>query len=239
MRLKHRNIIEIINFFEMNGTAYIVMPYEYGMTLSRYISNEKNATEAEIISIIEGIFQAVQMFHDNNIIHLDLKPGNIWLRPNKEALILDFGTARIIDDPVKSKQPPMHTPGYAAPEQHREFFQPQRVGVWTDYYGLGTTLYALIERGTPKPSPQFLLNNNCIKMIEERKGQFSEKLLSLVEYLTQPDWDKRKKINLKEVINQLKRIKPIQQTENFTDMLYRQMNIGESIFYENHPEYKK
>jgi len=239
MRLKHRNIIEIINFFEMNNTAYIVMPYEYGMTLSRYISNEKNATEGEIISIIEGIFQAVQMFHDNNIIHLDLKPGNIWLRPNKEALILDFGTARIIDDPVKSKQPPMHTPGYAAPEQHREFFQPQRVGVWTDYYGLGTTLYALIERGTPKPSPQFLLNNNCITMTEERKGQFSEKLLSLVEYLTQPDWDKRKKINLKEVINQLKRIKPIPQTENFTDMLYQKMNVAENIFFEEHPEYKK
>jgi len=239
MRLKHRNIIEIINFFEMNGTAYIVMPYEYGMTLSRYISNEKNATEGEIISIIEGIFQAVQMFHENNIIHLDLKPGNIWLRPNKEALILDFGTARIIDDPVKSKQPPMHTPGYAAPEQHREFFQPQRVGVWTDYYGLGTTLYALIERETPKPSPQFLLNNNCITMVDERKGQFSEKLLSLVEYLTQPDWDKRKKINLKEVINQLKKIKPIQQTENFTDVFYRKMNIAENVFFEQHPEYKK
>lgn len=239
MRLKHRNIIEIINFFEMNGTAYIVMPYEYGMTLSRYISNEKNATEGEIISIIEGIFQAVQMFHENNIIHLDLKPGNIWLRPNKEALILDFGTARIIDDPVKSKQPPMHTPGYAAPEQHREFFQPQRVGVWTDYYGLGTTLYALIERGTPKPSPQYLLNNNCITMIDERKGQFSEKLLSLVEYLTQPDWDKRKKINLKEVINQLKKIKPIQQTEYFTEVFYRKMNIAENVFFEQHPEYKK
>ena len=239
MRLKHRNIIEIINFFEMNGTAYIVMPYEYGMTLSRYISNEKNATEGEIISIIEGIFQAVQMFHENNIIHLDLKPGNIWLRPNKEALILDFGTARIIDDPVKSKQPPMHTPGYAAPEQHRELFQPQRVGVWTDYYGLGTTLYALIERETPKPSPQFLLNNNCITMVDERKGQFSEKLLSLVEYLTQPDWDKRKKINLKEVINQLKKIKPIQQTENFTDVFYRKMNIAENVFFEQHPEYKK
>lgn len=236
MRLKHRNIIEIINFFEMNGTAYIVMPYEYGMTLSKYISTEKNATEGEIISIIEGIFQAVQMFHDNNIIHLDLKPGNIWLRPNKEALILDFGTARIIDDPVKSKQPPMHTPGYAAPEQHREFFQPQRVGVWTDYYGLGTTLYALIERGTPKASPNFLLNNTSLTLVEERKGQFSEKILKLVEYLTQPDWDKRKKINLKDVIMQLKRIKPITATENFTDMLYRQMTIAEQKFFQEHPE---
>jgi hypothetical protein len=238
MRLKNNNIIEIIDFFEMNGTAYIVMPYEYGITLSKYISTEKNITEIEIISIIEGVFQAVQTFHDNNIIHLDLKPGNIWLRPNKEALILDFGTARIIDDPIKSKQPPMYTPGYAAPEQHKEFFQPQRIGVWTDYYGLGTTLYALIEGKTPKSSPNFLLNDTSLTLVEERKGQFSEKLLKLVEYLTQPDWNKRKKINLKEVISQLKKIEPITPTKNFTDMLYKQMELAKENFFENYKELK-
>lgn len=238
MRLKHNNIIEIVNFFEMNGTAYIVMPYEYGMTLSRYISTEKIQNEADIISIIEGIFHAVQIFHENNIVHLDLKPGNIWLRPNKEALILDFGTARIIDDPLKSKQPPMHTPGYAAPEQHREFFQPQRVGVWTDYYGLGTTLYALIERVTPKPSPNFLLNNNSLTLVNERNGQFSEKLLKLVEYLTQPDWEKRKKINLLDVMVQLKRIKPISKKENFTELFYKKMIIAEKQLFKTHPELK-
>jgi serine/threonine protein kinase len=232
MRLKHRNIIEIVNFFEMNGTAYIVMPYEYGMTLSKYIATEKNPLENEIISIIEGVFNAVQMFHENNIIHLDLKPGNIWLRPNKEALILDFGTARIIDDVVKSKQPPMHTPGYAAPEQHREFFQPQRVGVWTDYYGLGTTLYALIERTSPSPSPEYLLNNNMITLVNERRGQFSEQLLKIVEILTQPDWEKRKKINLKEIINLFKKIKPVVRTEIMTLMLNNQMNKAAILFHE-------
>lgn len=216
MRLKHRNIIEIIDFFEMNGTAYIVMPYEYGMTLSKYIASEsENDNEKDIISISEGIFQAVQMFHENNIIHLDLKPGNIWLRPNKEALILDFGTARIINDPIKSKQPPMHTPGYAAPEQHKEFFQPQRVGVWTDYYGLGTTLYALLNHKTPDPSPELLMSKKRISLKEERRSQYNQKLLELVEYLTNPDWEYRKKINLLIVIDQLKKIKPIQKTELF------------------------
>lgn len=223
MRLKHRNIIEIINFFEMNGTAYIVMPYEYGMTLSKYISIEKNAQELEIISIIEGIFSAVQMFHENNIIHLDLKPGNIWLRPNKEALILDFGTARIIGDPVKSKQPPMHTPGYAAPEQHKEFFQPSRVGVWTDYYGLGATLYALLERASPKPSPEILLKNLDINITERRRGQFSQQILSIVEYLMQPQWNKRKKIDLREVIARLQKIKPIAQVSLMDEQLNQSM----------------
>lgn len=233
MRLKHRNIIEIINFFELNGTAYIVMPYEYGMTLGKYIALEKNPKESEIASIIEGVFSAVQMFHENNIIHLDLKPGNIWLRPNKEALILDFGTARIINDPVKSKQPPMHTPGYAAPEQHKEFFQPNRVGVWTDYYGLGTTLYALIERSAPTPSPQLLLKGEKIDIINRRKGQYSDILLKIIEFLMQPEWDLRKKIDLKQIIGQLQKVRPIQETTLVTELLRNEMDIAEQIFKDN------
>lgn len=230
MKLKHRNIIEIINFFEMNETAYIVMPYEYGMTLSKYISSEKNPSEAEIVSIIEGIFSAVQMFHENRIIHLDLKPGNIWLRPNKEALILDFGTARIIDDPIKAKQAPMHTPGYAAPEQHKEFFQPQRVGVWTDYYGLGATLYALIEHSSPTPSPEIMMSNEKVDMLYARRGQFSETLLKIVEYLMQPEWDKRKKIDLRSVILQLHKIKAVPQAHLLTKTFDQYVETSKNYF---------
>lgn len=221
MKLKHKNIIEIINFFEMNGTAYIVMPYEYGMTLSKYIALEKNPAEKEIISIMIGIISAVQMFHENNIIHLDLKPGNIWLRPNKEALILDFGTARIINDPNKSKQPPMHTPGYAAPEQHKEFFQPSRIGVWTDYYGLGSTLFALLEHYTPPPSPTLMLKNESIKMLDSRIGQYSIELLQIIEELMQLEWDKRKFIQLKQIIQRLQKIKPIQNISILSDNFFQ------------------
>lgn len=216
MKLKHRNIIEVINFFETNGTAYIVMPYEYGMTLSRYIALEKIPKEAEIISISEGIFSAVQMFHENKVIHLDLKPGNIWLRPSKEALILDFGTARIINDPVKSKQPPMHTPGYAAPEQHREYFQPSRIGVWTDYYGLGATLYALLTRTSPLPSNSMIENQKRINLSFEKKGQFNPKLLKISEYLMDLNWEKRKLINLLNVIEDLKKITPVKDVDLLT-----------------------
>lgn len=230
MKLKHKNIIEIINFFEMNGTAYIVMPYEYGMTLSRYISTNNEQNEQEIISIIEGVFSAVQMFHEHNIIHLDLKPGNIWLRPNKEALILDFGTARVIDDPVKSKQPPMHTPGYAAPEQHKEFFQPLRVGVWTDYYGLGATLYALLEKSSPESSPSLLLNNTKSNILERRKSQFSSQVLNIVDSLMQPEWDKRKKINLKEIIEILKKNKPAKSINIVSNELNKDLIIAHHSF---------
>lgn len=223
MKLKHKNIIEIVNFFEMNGTAYIVMPYEYGMTLSKYVSLEKNPSEQELINIIEGVCSAVQMFHEAGIIHLDLKPGNIWLRPNKDALILDFGTARPINDPIKSKQPPMHTPGYAAPEQHQEYFRPDRVGVWTDYYGLGTTLYALLCKSTPPKSTELLKNKIKLNTSQTRRGQFSPQLLDIVDELMEITWEKRKQINLKEVIERLKKIKPNREIELSTTVLERMM----------------
>lgn len=238
MKLKHRNIIEIINFFEMNGTAYIVMPYEYGQTLSRYITLEPNLDEAELINIIEGVFSAVQTFHNNGIIHLDLKPGNIWLRPNKEALILDFGTARVIGDLVKSKEPPAYTKGYAAPEQHREFFQSTRVGVWTDYYGLGATLYALLEKTSPVPSPELLLNDIGPDIVKRRKGQFSQELLEIVEMLMNTSWDKRKKINLKEVISSLKNIQPLIPAKSMSQILDDNMYIAQDLF-SNDPNVKK
>lgn len=236
MRLKHKNIIEIINFFETNGTAYLVMPYEYGCTLSKFISSERDTTEQEVLGIISGIFSAVQMFHENNIIHLDLKPGNIWLRPNKEALILDFGTARIIDDPVKSKQPPMHTPGYAAPEQHKEYFHPSRVGVWTDYYGLGATLYALIERKTPEPSPGLLANEQSIVISEQRRGQVSRQTIEVIEELMQTGWKERYKINLKEVIQKINRTKAPAEVQLFTEILDSYVTSAGNIFLKEYYE---
>jgi len=226
MQLKHNNIIEIIDFFEANGTAYIVMPYEYGMTLSKYIATRKVINEQELFTISEGIFSAVQVFHDNNIIHLDLKPGNIWLRPDKEALILDFGTARIINDPIKSNHPPMHTPGYAAPEQHKEFFLPHRVGVWTDYYGLGTTLYALIEKKPPPPSMGLLNIGTPATIVSKRSGQLNADFLEMIETLLQLEWDKRKKINLKDMIGKLKQFKVAPKASLVTDFLNKEIKLS-------------
>ena len=124
----------------------------------------------------------------------------------------------------------MHTPGYAAPEQHKEFFQPPRVGVWTDYYGLGATLYALLEKASPVPSPELLLNSTKVNIMARRKGQFSNSILNIVDYLMQTEWDKRKKINLKEVIESLSKIKPSKEIEMVTTELDRNLKSARKSF---------
>jgi serine/threonine protein kinase len=113
----------------------------------------------------------------------------------------------------------MHTPGYAAPEQHREFFQPNRVGVWTDYYGLGSTLYALIEKKSPPVSSQLLMQNTSIELKESRLGQVTSQTLEIIEELMQTDWNKRKIIDLKDVINRIKKIRTVKPTNLMTTYL--------------------
>lgn len=217
MKMKHKNIIEIINFFEMNGTAYIIMPYEYGMTLSKYISID-DPSDYDISYIISGVFSAVNTLHENNIIHLDLKPGNIWLRPNKDALILDFGTARIVSD-EKNKNPPMHTPGYAAPEQHKAYFHPSRIGFWTDYYALGATLYALIEKNVPEQSCDLMDKGIMVQFVSQRRGQYNETMMRMAELLMTLDWHERKKISLIDIILKINKIKPINNVENIIEIM--------------------
>lgn len=244
MKLKHRNIIEIVNFFEENETAYIAMPFEYGYTLSKYITVETDNTEQDIISIIIGIFEAVQMFHENKIIHLDLKPGNIWLRPNKEALVLDFGSARIYDDPEKSKTPPMFTPGYAGPEQQRRYFKPERIGTWTDYYGLGATLYALLDRTSPTDAVKLLMDKESLNekerkyferypLTKAREGQFNKRLLEIADELMTLEWDLRKKIDLPEIIEELKKMKAVSEVPLVTDLFTKDMVFAQNAYIEN------
>lgn len=207
-KLKHKNIIEITNYFELNGTAYIVMPYEYGMGLNKYIAQRDFIEEQDVVSIISGIFSAISLLHKNNIVHLDLKPGNIWLRPNKEPLILDFGTARIVNDPeAMKKNPPMFTPGYAAPEQHRQYFEPEKIGYWTDLYGLGTTLYSLLQKKSLMPADKLIDKNKRVEIVREQYGLYNKELLEIVEDLTRLEVIERKRIDLDKIIEKINNLK--------------------------------
>lgn len=218
-QLKHRNIIEITNYFELNGTAYIVMPYEYGMGLNKYISQRPFISEQDIVAIMSGVCSAISLLHKNQIVHLDLKPGNIWLRPNKEALILDFGTARLLTDEAKKQVPPMFTPGYAAPEQHRQFFKPDNIGPWTDIYGLGTTLYSLLERHSLTPADILVEKGSQMQILKDKYGLYSREILEIVEDFTHIDIYDRKQIVLDRVIEKLNNIKTKSLGSNMLDHL--------------------
>ena len=87
--------------------------------------------------------------HANKLLHLDIKPANIYIAmENSRPVLLDFGAARITLSEEAMKLKPMYTAGFAAPEHYR--FKPEELGPWSDIYSVGATMYTCLA-GTPPP----------------------------------------------------------------------------------------
>lgn len=123
--LQHPNIIKILDVFKENGTAYIVMPLEKGMSLFHYVKFFEKETgqklpDHELKNIFIQVCHGLSFLHDNGYLHLDIKPGNIWIRPNGQITILDLGSSRHTED-IDKQGTPASTIGYAAPEFYQHF----------------------------------------------------------------------------------------------------------------------
>ncbi len=159
--LEHHNVIHVFDVFEENDTAYYVMEYIEGESLRDSIMRRGALSETEAVGHIRQVAAALKYIHSRQIMHLDIKPGNIMLRrEDKRVILIDFGLSKHYDE--KSGEVTTTTPvgvshGYAPIEQYQEggisYFSPQ-----TDIYSLGATLYYLVTAVTP-PQAATLINN--------------------------------------------------------------------------------
>ena len=150
--LEHHNIIHIFDVFEENGTAYYVMEYIEGESLSSLVKREGALSEAVAVEFIRQAAAALDYIHHRQIMHLDIKPGNIMVRKDDDrAILIDFGLSKHYDE--KSGEATSTTPvgvshGYAPLEQYKQGgvkeFSPE-----TDIYSLGATLYYLVAGTVP------------------------------------------------------------------------------------------
>lgn len=152
------NIVRIYDIFEENGTAYYVMEYIDGPSLSEKLKTCTTMTETEALLYIHQIAAALKYIHGKNILHLDVKPGNILLRDGKEAVLIDFGISKRYDESGNqtSSTPAGISKGYAPVEQYNQgmqIFTPA-----TDIYSLAATLYKMITGETP-PEASTILEN--------------------------------------------------------------------------------
>ena len=150
-KLRHPNIITIHDIFEENSTAYYVMEFIDGQSLSKSIETKGAIDESSAVNYIVKISDAVAYMHSLSMNHLDLKPANIMIRSNDgEPVLIDFGLSKQYDASggQTSTTPVGISHGYAPIEQYRPggvaTFTPQ-----TDIYALGATLYALLAGNTP------------------------------------------------------------------------------------------
>ena len=149
-RLNHPNIIKVLEVFEENGTAYYVMEYINGGSLSSLIANRGQLSETETLLYTRKIADALRYIHSMNMNHLDIKPANVLVRNNGDIVLIDFGLSKNYD--VSGEQT-TSTPigvsvGYAPIEQSRVeglgMFSPE-----TDIYALGATMFKMLTGQTP------------------------------------------------------------------------------------------
>lgn len=151
-RLKHPNIVRVRNFVLANDTAYLVMDYEPGENLSRYIKARHGGLSTQfLLTVFPPLLDALSLIHSRALLHLDVKPANIHLRPGGSPLLLDFGAVHQFATTRRHQPGQVLTSGFAPYEQYR---LSGYVGPWSDIYSVGATMRTCIEGAAPPPAPQ-------------------------------------------------------------------------------------
>ena len=179
--LQHANIVRVVNFFRAHDTVYLVMRYERGRTLQEHIHKKSGPIKEEWIrGTFAPLLNGLREVHSHKLLHLDIKPGNIYIRNDGTPVLIDFGAARqTLDKEGGLKLPPMYTPGFASPEHHRER---DKLGPWSDVYSIGASMYACLS-GYGPPSANERVEKD--KMTSARKGwsgKYSADLLDTIDW---------------------------------------------------------
>ena len=140
-RFDHPNIVRVLSVFEFNGTAYMVMRFEEGGTLSALLDRRGTLAENDLLRLILPVLDGLELVHNAGFIHRDIKPDNIHIAGDGRPVLLDFGSARQSLGSSNTLTI-LVAPGYAPFEQY--YSDPSSQGPWTDIYGLGATCYRVI-----------------------------------------------------------------------------------------------
>ena len=179
--LSHPNLVRVLNFFRANDTVYLVMRYERGRTLLEHIRNRRGPLEETWLrSTFAQLLNGLREVHSNKLLHLDIKPANVYVRNDGSPVLIDFGAARqTLAGGGGVSLPPTYTPGFAAPEQHADR---EMLGPWSDIYSVGATMYACLSGASPIPADQRLEKDELVPARRAWRGRYSKELLDTVDW---------------------------------------------------------
>lgn len=152
------NVVTVRDWFEENGTAYIVMEYIAGKNLQQLLEERGKLPFDEAMSIVRPAAECLGRIHKQGIIHGDISPSNIMVSEGGTVKLLDFGTARVGGRRKEGELSLMLKPGYAPEETYR---QNSELGPRLDIYALSATLYKLLTGVTPETA-QDRMFNECL-----------------------------------------------------------------------------
>jgi serine/threonine-protein kinase len=144
-RLSHPNVVQVYDYGEQGGLAYLVMEYIEGGSLKGLIDKGERLPLKEVARVMDELLAALGHAHEKGIVHRDIKPANIMLTRSGQVKVTDFGIARIESSTMTQAGTVLGTPAYMSPEQ----FRGEPVDHRTDLYSAGVVLYQLLTGDRP------------------------------------------------------------------------------------------
>ena len=184
-RIAHPNVVSVLNFFRANDTVYMVMAYESGRSLQEHILRRRDKGEKPLVSerfirkMFGQVMHGVREVHTNKLLHLDLKPANIYLRVDGTPILLDFGAARQTLKTDLPKLYPMYTPGFAAPEL---YVRNASLGPWTDIYSIGASIFACMVGAPPQAADQRNQNDKMEGHFAKLEAIYTPALIDVIRW---------------------------------------------------------
>lgn len=174
--INNPNIIDIMEYFEENGTAYFVMELLVGLPLDKFLEQCGGVmSDQDAINIISAVGRALKDIHKAGFIHRDIAPDNIYMCDNGKIKLFDFGASRFSEDEDKNLTVILK-PGYAPTEQYETV---NKQGPWTDVYALGATMYRMIVGEKPDESTN-RKTQDTVRSPHEINPEISENLSNAI-----------------------------------------------------------
>ena len=184
-QISHPSVVSVMNFFRENETVYMVMNYLEGASLQEFIITARDLKQAKVFrestirSLFDEILRGLRIVHQHKMLHLDIKPANVFITDDNKAVLIDFGAAREVLSKEGNFIRPMYTPGFAAPEMYR---RDSTMGPWTDIYAIGACMYACMLGFPPNEAPQRTATDRMAVALKRLQGIYSDNLIEVVQW---------------------------------------------------------
>lgn len=235
-KIDHKNIVRVINFFRANETVYMVMQYEQGKSLQDYILGQTElVSELFIRRMFSELAKGLREVHAQKLLHLDIKPANIYIRLDESPVLLDFGSARQALNENLAKSSPSYTPGFAPPEQ---YFDRKLLGPWSDIYSIGATMYSCLTRTSPAAANLRVKNDLLVPAVKLGLSGYSPSLLEIIDQCLCLDYLERPQSVLslqKALLKSIPSPKKKTSMGKFVDVLKSPIQMGKIVDALNSP----
>ncbi|MGE4241411.1 protein kinase domain-containing protein [Ramlibacter sp.] len=184
---RHPNIVRVLRYFRENGTAYIVMEYESGQPLKRWLPTVAPLSQRTVLDIVYPLLDGLEQVHKGGFLHRDIKPDNIYVRADNSPVLLDFGSARRVQSGRDLTN--IVSPGFAPFEQYHSH---GKQGAWSDIYSLGAVMYWMVTGKKPLESASRVQKDGMEPASRlAAVPVFGAELLRVIEWAMHPDESRR------------------------------------------------